>query len=128
MEEVFQDGWVILRLAGELDLRGAQELRQRADTALYRRGTWRLILNLRRVTFIDSSGLGVLLARHRSLALRGGVLVLVAPQPHVRSVLELSGLAGLLPVVPNEERALGQAPPPGGPREPWRLPQGLGGA
>ncbi len=128
MEEDFRDGWVILRLAGELDLRGAQVLRRRAETALYRHGTWRLVLNLKKVGFLDSSGLGALLARHRALTLRGGALVLVAPQPHVRAVLQLSGLAGILPVAPTEERALAQAPAAPRPPEPWRLPEGLGGA
>lgn len=59
---------------------------------------------------LDGSGLGAQLAQYRSLALRGGALVMVAPPPHVQAVLELRGLGTLVPVVASEARALAQEP------------------
>jgi anti-anti-sigma factor len=48
------------------------------------------------VAFLDSSGLGVLVAARRAAASRGGTLVLTDPAPTVRMVLEIAHLDGIL--------------------------------
>ncbi len=73
VEEEFTRGHVILRLNGELDLDSADEFRRRAEDALERHGSRRLIVNMRKVSFIDSSGLGAILGRYAAWpSARGG--------------------------------------------------------
>lgn len=86
---------VVVRLSGEFDLRCADEVRERLE-ALIDAGHLHLALNLKGVTFIDSSGLGVLLGRYRRLKQLGGRLVVVGATPAVRRILEMSGLLSLL--------------------------------
>lgn len=98
---------LIVRLGGELDMHAADELRQRLEMALDRSGARRLVINLADVHFMDSSGLGVLLAQYKRLRREDGKVALVAPSPIVKTILEASGLLKLMPVYESEERAVG---------------------
>jgi len=56
------------------------------------RGGDRVVLDLGRVNFMDSSGLGAIVALGRSLSRSGGELRLANVTPHVRTVFELTRL------------------------------------
>jgi len=81
---------VVIRLAGELDLYNAHVVREEL-LAVAARAPARLILDLAEVTFIDSTGLGVLIEARSRLANRRA-LFLVAPNIDTRRALEISGL------------------------------------
>jgi anti-anti-sigma factor len=51
-----------------------------------------MVLDLRELTFVDSSGLGAIHCVRRAMLAAGGVLVLARPQKFVRRVLEVTGL------------------------------------
>ncbi len=106
VQEVFSAGHVILRLEGELDLGTAETFRRAAEEALERHGSYRLVLNLAGVSFIDSSGLGAILGRYRRIAQRQGRMALVAPPENVRAMLELSGVFKVIPIYDSEQKAL----------------------
>lgn len=76
------------RLKGEIDLSAADALAQALQRAVGRSGT--LYLDLSEVTFLDSIGLAVVIRAALDLEDRGSV-VLRAPAPSVRRVLEISG-------------------------------------
>jgi stage II sporulation protein AA (anti-sigma F factor antagonist) len=88
-------------LAGEFDLTAAKEVRQELDR-LIDGGHRRLIIDLRKVPFLDSSGLGVLLGRYGRLRELGGEMFLVGAQPPVRTVLQMSGVPKVVPVLRSE--------------------------
>ncbi len=90
--------WLYARPAGDLDLACAAELRQRLDDALRRSGCRFLWLDLQRVGFIDSSGLGVLLGRYRNLRPLGGAVRLSGASPTVYKLLAASGLSRLMEI------------------------------
>lgn len=56
-------------------------------------------VDLSQTTFIDSSGLGALVALHKMAITRRGRLRLVNPQPSVQQILELTRLDGILEIV-----------------------------
>ena len=87
---------VRLALTGELDMAAAFRIEPEADRLLARPGADRLVVDLAAVTFVDSAGLGALLAiRERSQEL-GIEFALVSPSAPVRRMLELSGTSGML--------------------------------
>jgi anti-anti-sigma factor len=87
---------VTVALAGELDLVAAGPVRE-ALTCAMREARPRLIVDLSELTFIDSSGLHVLLAVHRLCREAGLTLTIRPAPPNVQRVFELTGLVGRLP-------------------------------
>jgi anti-sigma B factor antagonist len=84
------NGAVVVRLVGELDLYNAHLVRDELFAVAMRKPQ-RLIVELSGVTFIDSTGLGVLIESRARLANKQGFL-LVAPGLETRRALEISGL------------------------------------
>jgi len=79
-----------IRLAGEIDLGTAPQLKQAVDG--HARTGQTLTIDLRDVTFVDSMGLAALVrAQHRAVA-RGGRLQLVAPGERVLAVFRMTRL------------------------------------
>ena len=98
------DGYVTLQVAGEIDLASAPTLREAALAALRHHGTT-LWLDLGDVTFMDSTGLEVLLATRRRAELEGGSLTLCRLHPAVRRVIDVTGLDKLFTIAPGESCA-----------------------
>jgi anti-anti-sigma factor len=80
----------LVTLAGECDLHTGRQLRD-VLTSEVTRGARRVILDLSELSFMDSTGMQVLLSVWTVLNVRGGALALVAPQPVVARILELTG-------------------------------------
>jgi anti-anti-sigma factor len=88
---------LVLVLAGELDPHTAPVLRDRIDEALDDRTTT-LVLDLRGLRFIDSSGLRVIIGAHKDMVGRDGRLVLRAPTETTKRLLDITGLVDHLEV------------------------------
>ena len=98
------DGHVTLRVVGEIDLYTAPTLREAALTALRQHGST-LRVDLRDVTFMDSTGLEVLLATLRRAELEGGSLTLCRPTSAVRRIIEVTGLDKMFTIIPQQSGA-----------------------
>jgi anti-sigma B factor antagonist len=83
-------GFVVVAARGEVDLETAAGLDQSVRTAL--RSCPHLVVDLTHVTFIDSSGLGVLVGARRMATALGGEVSLVHPPALVRRILAGTGL------------------------------------
>ena len=98
-----RDGAVIVRLAGELDLYNAEDVRTALAKAIETMPR-RIVVDMAAVEFVDSTALGVLIeARSR---LGQDALLLAAPQLETRRTLQVSGLDRHLPVHESVDDAL----------------------
>ena len=79
-------------LIGELDHHTAADLRQQIDTAVLSCRCSRLNLDLERLTFMDSSGIGLMMGRYRLMAAQNGTLRVVNPSPRIQQMIQLAGL------------------------------------
>ncbi len=86
---------VRIRLDGELDNLSVPVLRQTVD-GLYHEGCFQISLDLAGLTFIDSSGLGALVAVWRRCQREGGWTVVVNPSEAVRRLMDMTGIAKFL--------------------------------
>jgi anti-sigma B factor antagonist len=83
------DHVVLFALYGDVDLHIASELKDRLTNAIDE-GAEYLVLDLARVTFIDSMALGVLLSAQKRFQANGGELRLVVPGSDLRRIFEIT--------------------------------------
>ncbi len=70
------------------------------------RGHRRIVLNLERVPFIDSSGIVELVGCHKRACETGAEIRLLNPIPKVRELLAVTQLSDILQIFDNEEKVL----------------------
>jgi anti-sigma B factor antagonist len=78
----------IIQAGSQLNDETVESLRSRL-VASAQRGSWRYVLDLSRITTIDSNGLGLLVSALRSVQDAGGTIGLVASSPKLQRILEL---------------------------------------
>ncbi|OCA90989.1 anti-sigma F factor antagonist [Bacillus sp. FJAT-27225] len=95
-----------IRLSGELDHHTADGLRQQATHAIEEYGIRHIVLNLEGLSFMDSSGLGVILGRYKQLKQLHGEMVVCSVSPAIERLFDMSGLFKIVKMEPTEEFAL----------------------
>ncbi len=92
VDVIHTDGqYAIVRLAGELDLDTAVDLRKALTELIDDRRFW-LVLDFTGVTFCDSTGLGALVTVFKRVRERGGYLRLAGVRPAVLRVFQLASM------------------------------------
>jgi anti-sigma B factor antagonist len=91
------EGTPVVAAEGEVDLATVDSFRQAASDAV-RQKPETVIFDLRKVTFIDSSGLGILVATRKKLNNDPSSVVVVTDQPAVLQSLQITGLDRVLRV------------------------------
>ena len=104
-----REGWKVVHVAGEIDLRTAPELRERLATLLDD-GADRVVVDLEHVDFIDSTALSVMVGAHKRLVRRGTVLHLATSGTRVGRVLTTTGLSRVFAVHDSVDEAVGSTP------------------
>jgi anti-anti-sigma factor len=91
---------VFATLTGDCDMQATFVVEPALERALESPGLQRIELDLRRLNFIDSTGMGVIVRLHAEARQRGIELELRRGPPHVHRVFEKAGLADALPFRP----------------------------
>jgi anti-sigma B factor antagonist len=101
--------FTLLTVSGEVDVYTAPLLRQKL-VDLADSGTSRIIVNLEPVEFLDSTGLGVLVAALNRLRRQEGDVELICSQPRIRRVFEITGLTRVFTIHPTLDAVSSAAP------------------
>jgi anti-sigma B factor antagonist len=102
---VVRDGLGLIELSGEVDLYTAPRFKEDL-VALVDEGATGIVVDLSRVTFIDSTALGVLIGGVKRLAEVDGRLVIVAASKPVVRILSITGLDKVLTIYETRDAAL----------------------
>lgn len=98
MEFAKKDGDAIVRLTGDMDHHSAVGAREEIDGFLEAGEVKRLLLDLSGMLFMDSSGLGLILGRHRKCEERGIEFCLLNPGDSVIKLLRFAGVEKMIHV------------------------------
>jgi anti-sigma B factor antagonist len=98
-------GATVVAPTGRLDVAGAPTLKDAVSEAL-KNGQPRLVIDMEGVSFVDSTGLGSVIAALKQVRSSQGELRLAAPNQQVRVVLELTTLDRVFPYYATVEDAL----------------------
>ena len=86
------DSVVTAFLEGEIDHHSASYIRNEIDAEVERTSPEVLILDFKDVTFMDSSGIGLVMGRYKILKPLGGELHVSNTSPQIYKVMKLAGL------------------------------------
>jgi len=96
------DDIFVVSIAGELDHHCAGKLREEIDEAMDAFKCRHLVMDMEKVTFMDSSGIGVVFGRYNKISGKGGRLVLAGCSEYVEKILSM---AGVFTVISKEKTA-----------------------
>jgi len=85
------NGWTVVRVTVDLDISSAPVVRE-AVVRLLEGGRRHFVLDLSPVTFVDSMGLGMIVAITKRIRAHAGSLLLACSNDHVRKVFKVGGL------------------------------------
>lgn len=97
---------LIVRLVGELDHHEAEKLRNTWQENMYQNAIKHVVVNLESITFMDSSGLGVILGRYKEVLQLGGEMVVCSLNSDIERLFDMSGLFKIVRLEENEQYAL----------------------
>ena len=91
-----QNGVTTAVLSGEIDHHAARKMTSELEEVIAALLPMRMVLDLSGVTFMDSSGIAVLLRTHRQLSRHGGSLRVVSIPTQPRKVLDAAGVGRII--------------------------------
>ncbi|MEX2458183.1 MAG: STAS domain-containing protein [Actinomycetota bacterium] len=100
-----RDRWSVISLRGEIDVYTAPRLRQ-ALIDLIEGGKSDILVDMSRVDFLDSTGLGVLVGGLKRVKAKDGSLEIVATQDKILKIFEITGLSKVFPIHDSVETAV----------------------
>ena len=92
-----RDSGLTVAPSGKIDYRCARDMMAQLSETISARTPARLELDLSGVTFMDSTGIAVLIRTHWQMAQHGGTLRAVNVPAHVRQILDAAGVCRLIP-------------------------------
>lgn len=104
MELENNDGWTVFRLEGDLDSGSAAEIQTRFLGEL-NQGGQSFLLDLEKVSYIDSSGLAALVKFYKEVRTKGGTLALCSVQRDAMKIFQLTRLDKIFTIFPDQTAA-----------------------
>jgi anti-sigma B factor antagonist len=105
------DHVTLMDVSGQLTSLEGQAFRD-AIQRLLRQGEINIILNLKDLEYLDSSGIGELVRNYLAVVKKGGTMKVVGLAPKVEEILKITQLYQVFPEFPDEESALESFPKP----------------
>ena len=104
-----KDGIEVIDVQGEIDMYTAPRLRELLID-LVSRGSCQLVVNLDKVGFLDSTGLGVLVGGLRRVRAHDGSLELVCTQQRILKIFRITGLTEVFGIYETVDQAIAARP------------------
>jgi len=95
---------LIIKLRGELDHHGAEQIRAEIENAVTSGQARHVVFDFSELSFMDSSGIGLIIGRYKTIKSLGGRVALVC-NGQMQRLVELSGLTRLIPLCSTLEEA-----------------------
>lgn len=92
------DTGLIAYLSGEIDHHCAREIREQIDGEVMRGSIKKLCLDFKNVTFMDSSGIGLVMGRYKLLSSVGGSVLIANCAVSIKRIMKLAGMDKLVEI------------------------------
>lgn len=95
-----------VNLKGEIDHHAVLVIRQDIDNYIEKQKIKKMLFNFKDVSFMDSSGVGMIIGRYKKLQNVGGRIGVVNLTPKIKKIFQMSGLFNLISYFNNEKEAI----------------------
>ncbi|MFN6992368.1 MAG: STAS domain-containing protein [Fervidobacterium sp.] len=92
-------------LPTEVDLTNAQDIKREIYEEAFEKGIKKVILDFSSTHYIDSTGLGIIVALHRHALMNAGAIAIVNLDENIKGLLKMTALDKILNLFDNEEAA-----------------------
>ncbi|MGN0108173.1 MAG: anti-sigma factor antagonist [Hominilimicola sp.] len=100
---------LVVRIDGELDHHVAANVRENVDRELSRTGAVNVAFDFSAVTFMDSSGIGVIMGRCKITKALGGRVIIYGASDSVRRLITMSGINSIVVMADSLEDGIKEA-------------------
>ena len=90
---------LVAKLSGEIDHHTAPQLRDALDREIAVNNTRNIVLDFDGVSFMDSSGIGIILGRYKKITCFQGKVYAIHVSPQIRKILHMSGLQRIIEIL-----------------------------
>lgn len=97
---------LIAKMIGELDHHSAKEVREKLERYIINKSAKNLIFDFSNLTFMDSSGIGMIIGRFKLISAMGGKVHIVCQNKQIEKLIKMSGLKKIINVYLNVEEAI----------------------
>lgn len=101
-----KNGIIVVRLFGELDHHTAGEVKRKTEEFIKEKGLLNIIFDLSKLDFMDSSGIGLIIGRHKLVLPLGGRVCVVTGSKSIERIIKMSGICRLVAVFNSDEEAI----------------------
>lgn len=99
---------LIARVIGELDHHSAEYARQKIDGEMVKSTTKNLVFDFSQLTFMDSSGIGIIMGRYKNIQKLNGKIAIVCGNPQISRILKMCGIPKLMNIYDNLDSAISE--------------------
>ena len=93
------DNYLCIRMPKEVDHHGAADIREQADRLLLEEQVKNIVFDFEDTTFMDSSGIGIIIGRYRKISCFGGRVYAINADERIRRILKTSGMSSVIEVL-----------------------------
>ena len=97
---------LLVKVTGELDHHVAEKIKVLVDDKIRSTNAVNIIFDFAELSFMDSSGIGVIMGRYKKARTLGGKVVVLGVNAGVLRIMEMSGLSKIIKLAPNYEKAI----------------------
>lgn len=103
MQYQVEENCLTIFLPQELDHHNAEDIRKEADKLIEEKHIKHVIFDFQGTSFMDSSGIGVIMGRYRQIYLLGGEVWAVHANERMKKILAMSGVTKIMQLYEEEE-------------------------
>lgn len=106
MEEELKviDNYLMIRMPSEIDHHKSVQISTKADRYIVSQNVGNVVFDFERTTFMDSSGIGIIVGRYKKISCFGGKVYIINADDRIRRLLMLSGLQNMVQIVSGREK------------------------
>lgn len=93
------DNYLMIRLPDEVDHHISVDISAKADRYIMSKRVGNVVFDFERTTFMDSSGIGVILGRYKKISSFGGKVYAINADNRIRRLLLLSGMQNIVEIM-----------------------------